>query len=66
MNNELFKLYLAEVNRLDDTDTKKRFKMAKKRLKIDLMDIVLIIALLCFGLITVWNIALEIITKLHF
>lgn len=65
MNNELFKLYLAEVNRLDEESTKKRFKVPKRRFKIDLMDVALIIVLLSFGLITIWNIALEIITKLH-
>lgn len=66
MNNELFKIYLDEVNKLEEESEKKRFKKTKNKFKLDIMEVVMIVALLSFGIITLWNIALEIVSKLKY
>lgn len=65
MNNELFKLYLEEVNRIEADETTKRFKRANKRF-IRSIDMILIgIIGACIGLMTVWAIAQEVLMKLR-
>jgi hypothetical protein len=65
MNNELFKLYLEEVNRIECDEAQKRFKTANKRFKTHI-DIILIIILgACAGIVTFWAIIQEIAMKLR-
>lgn len=61
MNNELFKLYLEEVNRIDCEEKENRFKRSHNRF-IRYIDVILI---LTFGTITLWNVAKEIAMKLR-
>ena len=59
--NELFMQYLADVNHLDDESPRtKRIGMSKFEYALT------VVILSCIGLMTVWELAKEIVMKLRF
>ena len=63
MNNELFRLYLEQVNHLDE-DGKRKVKRSRKLIRS--IDLILIMILgFSAGIITIWNVVQEIALKLR-
>jgi hypothetical protein len=65
MNNELFRLYLEEVNRIECDEAQKRFKKANKRFRAHIDIILVIVLVACAGIISFWAIIQEIAMKLR-